>query len=254
MARLAGLTSVSSSTACEFGDDAIRAAVEEELDELLLIFDGLDDETFKAVRGQRASFTRGMAQIEKLLAAKRLAGKQGPAVTAVMIRHPANRHQWDAFEALFSAMPGVSHQLATFSAFNGAVASIVELKKQLADDPVQSAADRHAAELNTQVCNYPWSSVCVLSDGRVVPCCRDVNGSYVLGDLKHQSLSEIWNGPAMVRLRRALAAGDRDNPLCRRCTEASLEIGLPRLNLKELEDLVRDLERPPGAHTQEEPA
>lgn len=54
----------------------------------------------------------------------------------------------------------------------------------------------------------------VLVDGRVVPCCNDHEGAIVLGDLRRQTLEEIWNSAQLQELR-----ADRvlDNPLCRYC-------------------------------------
>ena len=43
--------------------------------------------------------------------------------------------------------------------------------------------------------------VAVCWDGRVVPCCRDFDARYVLGDPNHSTLLEVWNGVNMVKLR-----------------------------------------------------
>lgn len=45
------------------------------------------------------------------------------------------------------------------------------------------------------------SHLVVLSDGRVVPCCADFNGSLIVGRVPEQSLNEIYNGLAMKKLR-----------------------------------------------------
>jgi radical SAM protein with 4Fe4S-binding SPASM domain len=59
-----------------------------------------------------------------------------------------------------------------------------------------------AAEPLRYLCSYPFRSVVVLWDGRVVPCCRDDDARYVLGDLNTQTLAAIWNGPAAAQLRQ----------------------------------------------------
>jgi hypothetical protein len=53
----------------------------------------------------------------------------------------------------------------------------------------------------------------VLWDGRVVPCCHDYDGHVVLGDLREESLSQIWDGVAGQRFR------DRnyESEFCRQC-------------------------------------
>ena len=47
-------------------------------------------------------------------------------------------------------------------------------------------------------CIAPWVYLDILPDGIVVPCCSNPTE---LGDLKTQSLAEVWNGNAMKQLR-----------------------------------------------------
>lgn len=69
------------------------------------------------------------------------------------------------------------------------------------------------------VCFMPWSELTILSDGRVVPCCNDFDGQYLLGDAATESIGEIWNGPAMRQLRGMFANPEaaRVGTICARC-------------------------------------
>lgn len=67
-------------------------------------------------------------------------------------------------------------------------------------------------------CPVLWQSLSVGWDGRVLGCCGDLNGVVVLGDVKEQRLSDIWNGNKIVSLRKLhLAHRHKDIPLCRDC-------------------------------------
>jgi radical SAM protein with 4Fe4S-binding SPASM domain len=226
-ARQKGFSVLVSSTSSVFHDRAVKEAVETQLDRLWMIFDGMDDETFKKVRGKTASFTRGLEQLKKLLEYKKERSSLLPAVSVIMIKHPYNRHQWRQFREFFAGMKGVSPVLAHFSTFSSRVSQINRLQQLIVDDPEEQGEVERVAILNRNICYYPWHSVSVMADGRAVPCCRDLNGDYVLGDLNHQSLVEIWNGEKIKRLREDFIKGSRDNPLCRSCKEGSLEIGVP---------------------------
>jgi len=59
----------------------------------------------------------------------------------------------------------------------------------------------------------------VFVDGRVSLCCRDYEGSLVIGDIHKQTLPEIFsNNPKLEKLRNAHASGDlKDYPLCSTC-------------------------------------
>ncbi len=67
-------------------------------------------------------------------------------------------------------------------------------------------------------CLHLWRRMTVLADGRVVPCCVDVEGDLVLGDANEEGMAEIFNGPAMRRLRRDHLEG-RFPGLCAACDE-----------------------------------
>jgi radical SAM protein with 4Fe4S-binding SPASM domain len=58
----------------------------------------------------------------------------------------------------------------------------------------------------------------ILWNGDVVPCCYDFDGRMVLGNLRQQSIAEIWNGAAYGKLRRADEALDFSAyPICQVC-------------------------------------
>jgi radical SAM protein with 4Fe4S-binding SPASM domain len=67
-------------------------------------------------------------------------------------------------------------------------------------------------------CKLPWTELTVMWDGTVVPCANHVERENVLGDLSRQSLDEVWNGPALRRLRDAhLADAVGSIAVCRAC-------------------------------------
>jgi len=69
-------------------------------------------------------------------------------------------------------------------------------------------------------CYQVWHSLVINWNGDVVPCCRDYNGTSILGNVREQSLRKIWNGRPMQNLRKAIARDRKSLPLCRSCTLA----------------------------------
>ena len=58
----------------------------------------------------------------------------------------------------------------------------------------------------------------ILWDGRVVPCCIDFVGEYLLGDVRKESLLEIWNGDKLVELRKKIIGRRyKEVNLCKGC-------------------------------------
>ena len=58
-----------------------------------------------------------------------------------------------------------------------------------------------------QYCEYPWLSLTIMADGNVVPCTQISNNELVLGNVKENTLEEIWNGEKYKELRKMHVTG-----------------------------------------------
>lgn len=68
-------------------------------------------------------------------------------------------------------------------------------------------------------CGRALSQIMVLWDGRVSLCCFDAEGAVILGDLRTQTLREMYGGQPALGIREAHNEGRRaELPLCRTCT------------------------------------
>jgi hypothetical protein len=56
-------------------------------------------------------------------------------------------------------------------------------------------------------CSWPWSTLVMLCDGRMVCGCADPYATRVLGDVRKTRVSDVWNGEAAARLRADLNEG-----------------------------------------------
>ncbi|NYF38518.1 SPASM domain-containing protein [Streptosporangium sandarakinum] len=66
-------------------------------------------------------------------------------------------------------------------------------------------------------CSWPWEAAYVTSEGVVQPCCMVMGDDRItLGDLRSQSLEEIWAGEPYREFRRRLT-GDDPPEVCRGC-------------------------------------
>jgi radical SAM protein with 4Fe4S-binding SPASM domain len=67
-------------------------------------------------------------------------------------------------------------------------------------------------------CSRLWTSMTILANGDVVPCCCDYDGEHVLGNILERSAREIWMGTEAQKLRaQHLALKWGEVPLCRDC-------------------------------------
>jgi radical SAM protein with 4Fe4S-binding SPASM domain len=70
-----------------------------------------------------------------------------------------------------------------------------------------------------RICHDLSYELFVSWDGRVFPCFVSYNGELLLGDLKKESLKQIWNCEKLAHLRRLHESGKRGQiSLCSTCT------------------------------------
>jgi radical SAM protein with 4Fe4S-binding SPASM domain len=67
-------------------------------------------------------------------------------------------------------------------------------------------------------CNWIYISTVILNNGDVVPCCRDVQGDFVMGNVLREDLEDIWNGKRYINFRKRLSASKADLGICKLCS------------------------------------
>jgi radical SAM protein with 4Fe4S-binding SPASM domain len=85
--------------------------------------------------------------------------------------------------------------------------------------------------LPRRYCGYPSQRLVIASTGLVYPCCIDLHETMPVGDVKKQTIAEIWNGQALRDLRVNLRS---DSPqmwsdTCRKC-ESWMSYDVPQRN------------------------
>src|SRR3982751_3856514 len=79
-----------------------------------------------------------------------------------------------------------------------------------------------------QLCAMPFTQLALRSNGNIIPCC--LREDYVIGNIKDNSLKEIWNSEKIKALRREFLSGnvktcksDIEHHRCSRWTEFLIE-------------------------------
>ncbi len=57
-------------------------------------------------------------------------------------------------------------------------------------------------------CTFLWYSMTVFFDGTIVPCPQDFYGKLIMGDLKKQSVTEVWEGAELKEMRKRMRQCD----------------------------------------------
>ena len=71
-------------------------------------------------------------------------------------------------------------------------------------------------------CIRPSRDMCVLFNGKAVLCCVDWYRTVIVGDLREQSVQEVWNDAALREIREGFENQDMSKlpEICRNCTES----------------------------------
>ena len=173
------------------------------LDYVILAFDGATKETYEKYR-IGATFEKTRENILGFLEKKRARGSK-MYVVLQMVLLKDNTHEIDAYRKLWS-IPGVDE---------------IRFKR----DEIRLEGSRIEAEAlkgqRRNPCHLLWRGpLYVRYDGLAYPCCYMYDEPPV-GDLKKQTVMEVWNSKEMVKLREAHLSHDlKDYPICVTCQAA----------------------------------
>jgi MoaA/NifB/PqqE/SkfB family radical SAM enzyme len=84
--------------------------------------------------------------------------------------------------------------------------------------------------MSKTACIVPWSTLAIWPDGRATFCCDIVEPLTVdgrMGSVYQDSLDSLWNAPDIVRVRAAMAHGEKPE-ICRLCWEREAAGGVSR--------------------------
>jgi sulfatase maturation enzyme AslB (radical SAM superfamily) len=109
----------------------------------------------------------------------------------------------------------------------------MDINKHEQHDFIKYWGNRADRALIVPLYNWPWDEgiemvrkpclkmreeMFFYSNGNAVLCCWDIAGRAVIGDVKDQSVLDIWNGETRLRYAEYLARGEREKILlCSRC-------------------------------------
>ena len=212
----AGLTTRFHTNATLLDKACSRELIAAGLDQISFSFDGYDRETYERIR-VNADFEKTQANVLGFLEAKREMGSSKPRAILEVINFP------DAYK-------GVDRRArrAFLDRFRGLPLDRIEVKEM----------HNWAGEIETRErskrpvpCTFLWQALVIFWDGTVLPCTQDFHGYYPLGNVRKETLAEIWNGDKMVRLREKMLRRDiADLETCSQCDRLwrGQFLGVPR--------------------------
>lgn len=154
------------------------------LDYIKYSMESVDDIVHKQIRGKASDFTESYNKILKLLELKK---EKGCKTTIIITMLDLNRPtQQEEFKQLREAFKGLD--------------VYIYLKSE---DQQWYREDYHGTKSVhwSEMCQHPWMSMTIKSNGEAAMCMEDFNNEIVLGDVRKESLLDIWNGDKYKQFR-----------------------------------------------------
>ena len=206
-----GLRTVLHTNATLLTPERSRELVRSGLSLISFSIDGEDAASYEAV-DTGGKFDRALTGVREFIEARRELGSRTP-FTVVQRLSP----EPDETQARTSALLDLGADYLKVAGFHGWAGAFSRDGKDLIPGRSDPAPRHDPADYAP--CHNIWYGISVFWDGRVAPCCMDMEGEYPVGDIREQPLREIWNNERMVRLREALVQGrHEEESLCRDCT------------------------------------
>ena len=208
----------------------IRKIVESDLAAVTISLDGAKKETFESLRGN-AKFEKVISSIKKLVRSRK--GKL-PEINVWMVISNDNYREIPEMIELCQEM-GVDNLMAQMEIYSYGKDSMDEriMKHRVKEDADFLSYKRqciefakragmsfqfHRTSFDTQhPCFWPWTSLYVSAEGKIVPCCRIGDPEVMhFGSMKEKEIKEIWNSDPYRQFRDAIK-GNRIPSFCRQC-------------------------------------
>jgi radical SAM protein with 4Fe4S-binding SPASM domain len=187
--------------ACLMTEQLCTELIKSGLDEIIVGMDAYTEETYRKIR-VGGDFKKTVSQIEFLLRKKQELGSDNPTVVMQFIVMEENEHEVEAFKSQWLSKQAVVKVRPKLGWGTGVRADNLDL----------------ADSERTFPCPWLTRTVSIHWTGKFGQCDADFEGSYSPGDIRTESIKEIWNGELAKRRERHWA-GDFSHDLCRNCRD-----------------------------------
>lgn len=188
---------------------------------------GMDNETHQRYR-VRTRLDKAVANLERLI---ELRNKHPDSAVEIEVGFIVMRHNEHQVEDFLDWAKKIGVHRA--SIIDPCARNMLEAHAYLPKNKKYWYYDEEAFErgilkpkkLPDNECVWIWNSIQLNWDGTAVPCCRDPNGLFPLGNVFERGLKEVFNGDTATSFRSRLLRKQGEISICKLCSG----YGLPQL-------------------------
>lgn len=187
-----------------------KEIIEAKLDNITISFDGATKETYEKIR-KNLKFEATKKNVLGLINTRKKLNKKNPKINLVLVELEENKKEIKQF----------------YQYWKGKVDSINIINMRNWANDIQKEGTKESFHFNKKIkrkpCALIWLKMVVDWNGEVVLCCDDWNHSTIIGNLKNQTIEEVWKGERLRKIREAHLRGEFYKvPLCAGCNKKSV--------------------------------
>ena len=190
------------------GNVDMEALIKSGLTQLQVSIDAVDEESYELSRNSNL-YESVVSNVKKFVSLRDELGLTLPRLRVTYVMTAQNKKNSDLFLSQWEN-----------------VADIIGLQDLLVYDTKSDNNETNHTDLTStnpfayDSCYMPNVRLSIRSDGTVHPCCTVPGMQLKVGDANKQSIQDIWNSPAMVKIRQSHQSGEwRSNLVCKSCIE-----------------------------------
>jgi radical SAM protein with 4Fe4S-binding SPASM domain len=217
-AKKCGIYTNTSTNAYFLNRDVAEEIVSSGLDQLIISLDGASEKTYNKYR-KRGSFKKVLDAIKEIKEQKIKQKSNLPEIKLQFIVMKHNEHE-------INKMIKLSKEIGVDVLFFKSVGIMDNDVKEKINKylPQNKEFVRNSFNKIENKCDFLWEEITINVDGSVVPCCRDSNNKYVLGNIFNQPLNKIWNNENFISLRKAILKDKNLISICKNCSGTKKEL------------------------------
>jgi len=191
------------------------------LSRVIISLDGLTQETYAKYRieGKVETVLQG---IRNLVEARRRHGSRTPYINVQFIAFEHNRHEIDAVRQMSKTygVDRVAIKTAQVYDFEQG-SSLIPQDEKLSRYKRNPDGSYQIKNKLLNQCWKLWQGAEITWDGRVLPCCFDKDGEYLMGQTPEQPFKTIWRNDRYSDFRKKILSSRKAIAMCRNCTEGT---------------------------------
>lgn len=216
-----GIYTATSTNAHYLTPENARKTVESGLSEVIVSVDGATQETYEQYR-VGGDLEKAKVGIAELVKQRKALGSKTPYIVLQFLVVRPNEHEVEAIQQMGKTLGVDKVVLKT--------AQIYDFEEGSPLIPSQERYSRYRKgkdgryQLKNKLRNQCWKlwmGTEITWDGRVLPCCFDKDGKYVMGKLGEEPFDKIWRSEAYNEFRAGVLHSRKEVDICTNCTEGT---------------------------------